>query len=248
LAYLAAVIEENNLVRHILYRHHITRADWNSGRKRWRMEVSRGDTGEVIVIEASFLWMCQGYYGHEKGYTPDWPGLGDFQGKVVHPQFWPENLDSEGKRVLVIASGATAATLVPARSDKAAHITMLQRSPTYRGMMFTGIPNLVWVFGYFRSSWTLRVELIAEFVCRLPNSIRETDRGQVMVTLRPENEKEPLLSWIDSENFNPGYLMRDIHLMPKRLNKPGWQHSQDYFREAIDFPTIDPNHAVFRYS
>ncbi|MBS0234056.1 MAG: NAD(P)/FAD-dependent oxidoreductase [Proteobacteria bacterium] len=405
--YLKGVIDENDLARHIRYGHKIISADWDSSRKRWQLTAERTDTGERLKFETSFLWMCQGYYGHEKGYTPEWLGMENFKGTIVHPQTWPADLDYSGKRVLVIGSGATAATLVPAIADDAAHVTMLQRSPTYfnpgtnadpladqlraleidehwihaivrkkllmeqaerirrakeepetvaremieavkthlgsetdvakhftpryrpwqqrvafipdgdffepfrkgkasvvtdeierfvpegvelesgqildadiivtatgfrlcvlgdikfsidgtplhlsdtvtyHGMMFTGVPNLVWVFGYFRSSWTLRVELIAEFVCRLLNHMSAIGKAMVTVQLRPEDMHEPQLPWIDEENFNPGYLTRDMHLMPKRLNKPEWQHTQDYFSERVRIPAINFDDPIFVYS
>src|SRR5690606_7888366 len=88
-------------------------------------------TGEPFRVTGSFLWMCQGYYRHARGYTPQWPGMDQFGGAIVHPQQWPEDLEIEGKRVVVIGSGATAATLVPAIAGRCAHVTMLQRSPTY---------------------------------------------------------------------------------------------------------------------
>ena len=89
------------------------------------------DTGEIAHFSCNFLWMCQGYYRHGDGYTPEWPGMADFRGRIVHPQTWPEDLHYAGKRVVVIGSGATAATLVPAIANQCAHVTMLQRSPTY---------------------------------------------------------------------------------------------------------------------
>jgi len=407
IAYLKGVIDENDLARHIRYGHKIIAANWDSSRKRWQLIAERTDTGERLNFETSFLWMCQGYYRHEQGYTPEWPGMENFKGTIVHPQTWPADLDYSGKRVLVIGSGATAATLVPAIADDAAHVTMLQRSPTYfnpgtnadpladqlralqidehwihaivrkkllteqaerirrakdepeivaremieavkthlgsetdvakhftpryrpwqqrvafipdgdffepfrkgkasvitdeierftpegvelksgqileadivvtatgfrlcvlgdikfsidgtplhlsdtvtyHGMMFTGVPNLVWVFGYFRSSWTLRVELISEFVCRLLNHMSAIGKTMVTVQLRPEDMSEPQLPWIDEENFNPGYLMRDMHLMPKRLNKPEWQHTQDYFSERVRIPAIRLDDPIFVYS
>ncbi len=351
--------------------------------------------------------MCQGYYRHEQGYTPQWPGMESFKGRIVHPQKWPDDLDYAGKQVLVIGSGATAATLIPAMADKAAHITMLQRSPTffnpgtnadaladqlreleidehwihaiirkkllgeqaerlrrakeepqavaqemigavranlgpgvdiekhftphyrpwqqrvafipdgdffepfrkgkasivtdaiecftpngvllksgeelradiivtatgfslcvlgdvkftidevplnladtvtYHGMMFTGVPNLVWIFGYFRSSWTLRVELVAEFVCRMLNHMSASGKQMVTMRLREEDKAEPQLPWIDEENFNPGYLARDMHLMPKRLNKPEWQHTQDFFSERESIPAIRFDDPAFLFS
>ena len=106
----------------------------------------------------------------------------------------------------------------------------------------------MWVFGYFRSSWTLRVELIADFVSRLLKHMRLVGREMVTVELRDEDLGDPALPWIDDQNFNPGYLMRDIHLMPKRLNKPEWQHTQNYFAECIRFPQICFSDEVFHFS
>jgi cation diffusion facilitator CzcD-associated flavoprotein CzcO len=119
---------------------------------------------------------------------------------------------------------------------------------TYRGMMFTGIPNMAWVFGYFRASWTLRADLVAEFVCRLLNHMKQKGARQVSVALRPEDKDMPILSWIDPENFNPGYLMRSMHLLPKRGDKREWQHTQDYWNEKDEFPAIDLDDKAFVYS
>jgi cation diffusion facilitator CzcD-associated flavoprotein CzcO len=119
---------------------------------------------------------------------------------------------------------------------------------TYRGMMFTGVPNMTWVFGYFRASWTLRTDLVADFVCRLLTHMDETGAKKVVPALRPEDHNMPLSSWIDPENFNPGYMMRDMHLLPKRGDKPEWQHSQDYWTEKDQFPAIDLEDKVFGYS
>jgi cation diffusion facilitator CzcD-associated flavoprotein CzcO len=118
---------------------------------------------------------------------------------------------------------------------------------TYRGMMFTGVPNLVWVFGYFRASWTLRVDLVADFVCRLLNHMKDTGAKKVTPQLRPEDHNMPLLPWIDQENFNPGYMMRGMHLLPKRGDKPEWQHNQDYWAEKDEFPAIDLKDKAFAY-
>jgi cation diffusion facilitator CzcD-associated flavoprotein CzcO len=118
---------------------------------------------------------------------------------------------------------------------------------TYRGMMFTGVPNMAWVFGYFRASWTLRADLVADFVCRLLNHMRERGWTKVVPALRAEDETMPLLPWIDPENFNPGYVMRGIHLLPKRGNKPEWQHTQDYWTEKDAFPAIDLDDKAFMY-
>jgi cation diffusion facilitator CzcD-associated flavoprotein CzcO len=405
LKYMGEVIEENDIARHIRYRHKILNARWSSEANLWTVEAERTDTGERLRFTANFLWMCQGYYRHAEGYTPDWPGLADYKGQIVHPQTWPENLDYKGKKVLVIGSGATAATLIPAIADEAAHVTMLQRSPTYfvpgrnvddmadqlraleidetwiheivrrqrlkmgqlftnlafehpeaakkellagvaafvspeivekhftpsylpwrqriafvpegdifkkvnegkasvvtdeidrftetgvrlksgeeieadivitatgfnlcvlgdiafevdgepidfaktvtyRGMMFTGVPNMVWVFGYFRASWTLRVDILGDFVCRLLNHMDEKGARKVSVALRPQDEGMTLSAWIDPENFNPGYLMRSMHLMPQRGDKPEWQHTQDYWAERNTLPQIDLDGPEFVY-
>jgi cation diffusion facilitator CzcD-associated flavoprotein CzcO len=119
---------------------------------------------------------------------------------------------------------------------------------TYRGMMFTGIPNMAWVFGYFRASWTLRADLVADFVCRLLTHMKEKGARRVEVALRGEDRNMPLLSWIDPENFNPGYMMRNMHLLPKRGDKPEWQHSQDYWAEKDQIPAIDLDDKAFVYS
>ncbi len=405
-SYMGEVIEENDLGRHIRYGHKILTASWSSADQRWTIEATRTDTGEAVLITATFLWMCQGYYRHEVGYTPEWPGMERFQGRIVHPQTWPEDLDYAGKKIIVIGSGATAATLIPAMANTAGHVTMLQRSPTffrtgrnaialadelrqleiaeewiheivrkkilfdqsvfttrsfsepekvkqellsgvraylgedydiathftpgyrpwrqriafipdgdlfqgvrsgkasvvtdeiasftaagialksgktleadiiitatgfhlnvlgdieftiddkplvfsdtvtYRGMMFTGVPNMAWVFGYFRASWTLRADMVADFVCRLLNHMHAKGAQQVTPTLRAEDKDMPLLPWIDPENFNPGYLMRGMHLLPKRGDKPEWQHTQDYWTEKNEFPAIDLDDGAFVY-
>jgi cation diffusion facilitator CzcD-associated flavoprotein CzcO len=118
---------------------------------------------------------------------------------------------------------------------------------TYRGMMFTGVPNMAWVFGYFRASWTLRTDLVADFVCRLLSHMDAKDVKKVVPALRPEDHNMPLLPWIDPENFNPGYMMRDMHLLPKRGDKPEWQHSQDYWAEKDAIPRIDLDDRAFVY-
>jgi cation diffusion facilitator CzcD-associated flavoprotein CzcO len=405
LKYMGEVIEENDLARHIRYAHKIIRARWSSETNLWTLEAERTDTGEALTFTANFLWMCQGYYRHSEGYTPEWAGMESFKGKIVHPQTWPQDLDYKGKKVVVIGSGATAATLVPAIADETAHITMLQRSPTYfvpgrnvddmadqlreleiderwiheivrrqrlkmgelftrrafeepeavkqellagvsafvgpeiteqhftpkyrpwrqriafvpegdifqkvkegkasvvtdeierftekgillksgqeleadiiitatgfnlcvlgdiafevdgkpidlaetvtyRGMMFTGLPNMVWVFGYFRASWTLRVDILGDFVCRLLNHMQRKGAKKVSVALRPQDADMPRLPWIDEENFNPGYLMRGLDRMPRRGDKPEWQHTQDYWAEKKTLPAIDLDGAEFVY-
>lgn len=111
--------------------HKVVAAEWSSEEARWSVEVERTDSGETVTMTCGFLSMCSGYYRYDQGYTPEFPGQERFGGEVVHPQHWPEDLDYAGKRVVVIGSGATAVTLVPAMAKEAARVTMLQRSPTY---------------------------------------------------------------------------------------------------------------------
>ena len=406
LSYMGEVIDENDLARHIRYRHRILSASWSSDENLWTIEAIKTDSDEPVTFTANFLWMCQGYYRHSEGYMPEWAGMKDFKGRIVHPQRWPDDIDLSGKRIVVIGSGATAATLIPAIADRCEHVTMLQRSPTYfrvgrnaielaetlrqlqvkeewiheivrrkilfeqdaftrrclsepdqvkkellgqisavlgpdydmathftpkyrpwrqriafvpdadlfesirigkasvvtdeierftdkgillksgkaldadiivtatgfnlsilgdiafaidgkpldfadtvtyRGMMFTGVPNMAWVFGYFRASWTLRTDMVADFVCRLLAHMKQKGANKVVPALRPEDHNMPLLSWIDPENFNPNYLTRDMHLLPRRGDKPEWQHSQDYWAEKDQFPAIDLDDVAFVY-
>lgn len=406
LAYMKEVIEERDLAPRIRYRHRVLKADWSAADSRWSLTAERLDMDEKARFTGAFLWMCQGYYRHREGYTPEWDGMADFKGAIAHPENWPEGLDYADKNVVVIGSGATAATVVPAMAETAAHVTMLQRSPTYfrsgrnaieiaetlrelqvdeavihditrrkilfdqaaftemcrekpdvvkrellgevrkllgpdydvethfnpsyrpwrqriafvpdgdlfegiaagkasvvtdeidrfvetgillksgdvlaadvivtatgfnmnvmgdiafaidgepldfhdtvtfRGTMFTGVPNLAWVFGYFRASWTLRSELVATFVCRLLKHMRASGAKSVTPALRPQDRDMPLFDWMDEDDFNPHYLERALPILPKRGDKREWRHTQDYWREKDEFPAIDLNDEVFVY-
>ena len=131
LKYLDGILDEHDIRRRIRFRHRVTTAVWSSEDMAWRLGAVCGEAGETRAFACRFLWMCQGYYRHAAGYTPDFPGMDRFRGEIVHPQTWPEELDYAGRKVVVIGSGATAATMVPAMADDCAHVTMLQRSPTY---------------------------------------------------------------------------------------------------------------------
>ena len=111
--YMGEVIEENNLAPKIRYRHRITNASWSSKDNKWTVDVTRLDTNQSFKMSCNFLYMCQGYYNQDKGYTPEWPGMDTFKGRIVHPMEWSEDIDYAGKNVLVIGSGATTATVVP---------------------------------------------------------------------------------------------------------------------------------------
>ncbi len=131
LDYLRETARESRVEDSIRYHHRVVSAAWSSPDARWTVRAERTDTGETVEVTCDFLFMCSGYYRYDEGYLPDFPGIESFSGPVVHPQHWPEDLDYAGKRVVVIGSGATAVTLVPAMAETAEHVTMLQRSPTY---------------------------------------------------------------------------------------------------------------------
>jgi monooxygenase len=131
LDYVRETAREGRIDTKIRFQHRVVRAEWSSEEALWSVEAERVDSGESVRLTCSYLWVCSGYYRYDQGFTPEFPGAEDFSGEVVHPQHWPADLDYSGKRVVVIGSGATAVTLVPAMAEKAAHVTMLQRSPTY---------------------------------------------------------------------------------------------------------------------
>lgn len=140
LAYVREAAAEFGIDEHIRYRHMVTTAEWSTENSLWTITATRTDptakTGEAekpdtVTYTAGYVFMCSGYYSYKGGYRPDFRGEDDFTGQIIHPQDWPEDLDYRDKRVVVIGSGATAVTLIPAMADQAAHITMLQRSPTY---------------------------------------------------------------------------------------------------------------------
>ena len=406
LSYLDEVIAEDDLGPVIRYRHRVTAASWSTADRRWTVDVTRGDTGERLRSTADFLWMCQGYYNHAEPHRPRWPGLDRFRGRVVHPQQWPDDLDLAGRRVVVIRSGSTAATLIPAIAQQAAHVTMLQRSPTYflarptthelattlraldvpeewtheilrrayvaqldqlarmtfespgelhafliesmrpllpegfdiathfmpryrpwqqriavvpdgdlfaairagsasvvtdtidtftehgirvgsgeelpadvvvtatgfdlsvfgdiaftvdgepvdfprrvtwRGLMISGVPNMAYVFGYFRQSWTLRVDLVADLVERLLTTMREKGATMVVPTLRPTEADMPRRPWCDPENFNAGYVVRSQHVLFKQGDREPWTHLLEYEQEREILPKADLDDGTLVY-
>jgi monooxygenase len=406
LAYLDEVIDEDDLGPHIRCQHRVTTASWSAADRRWTVEATRGDTGQRLRYTASFLWMCQGYYNHAKPYRPRWEGMDRFQGLIVHPQRWPEDLDLTGKRVIVIGSGATAATLIPAIAGEAEHVTMLQRSPSYylarpatdelavtlraldvpdewtheilrrqhmaqthqvarmsaeapgelhtfliesmrpllpegfdidkhftpryrpwqqriavtpdgdlfaalrsgkasivtdtieaftsrgikvssgeeipadiivsatgfnlsvfgdvaftvddepvdftehvtwRGIMISGVPNMAYVFGYFRHSWTLRVDLVSDLVVRLMANMRDNGATMVVPALRPEDEDMPLRPWSDPADFNPGYVMRSQHILFKQGDREPWTHLLEHQEERDILPKADLGDGTLAY-
>jgi cation diffusion facilitator CzcD-associated flavoprotein CzcO len=406
LNYLGETIAENRLEPYFRYGHKVVSAVWSSKENLWTLTVEVKATGEVLTFASRLLWTCQGYFLHAKGYTPQWPGMDDFKGPIIHPQTWPEDVELKGKRVVCIGSGATNATIVPTIAEECEHVTLLQRSPTffiagrnttdrvdqlraeglsdmeihhalrkeridghtvmhrrsfeepeamrrellqnlrahvsddliekhftpryrpwqqrvafvpdgdffqamrdgkasvvtdeietftkdgvllksgetleadvvvtatgfnmcvmgdvdffvdgrkidwsqelnYRSMMFPGIPNLIWTMGTFRGSWTLRVELICDFVCQLLQRLDRTNASRVEVRRRPQDEALPELDWIDPDDFNPGYLLRSLNVLPKRLAAPEWTTNRHYSVEAVEFRNLDLGGEEFVYS
>lgn len=131
LSYIQDTAEEFQLTNKIRYHHRVRHASWSASESQWTIEVEVGDDGSKVRFSCNFIYLCTGYYDYENGYTPDWEGMDRFRGRIVHPQKWTDDIEFADQRVVVIGSGATAVTLVPALAGRAAHVTMLQRSPTY---------------------------------------------------------------------------------------------------------------------
>ncbi|MDP7703632.1 NAD(P)/FAD-dependent oxidoreductase [Mycobacterium sp. TY815] len=388
--YLGHTAAEWGIDKRIRFNHRVIRADWRSAESRWVLRAEQVNTGSRIAssvtISCSFLIVCTGYYSHEQGHSPNFPGSQAFRGPIIHPQHWPAELDYAGKRVVVVGSGATAVTLVPALADSGAkHVTMLQRSATYvvaeperdvvadmlnrrlpqgaayaavrwknilrqaalyracrrwpqrmrarlikqarrqlpqgydvekhfgpqynpwdqrlcvapngdlfrtirqgrtevvtdtvsrftatgilldsgrelpadiivtatglnlqlfggttvsidgrpvdlartmtyKGAMLSGVPNLAFAFGYTNASWTLRVELVSEFICRLLTHM-DTDGLTTVVAEHPGAgvEERPFI-----EDFTPGYVLRVLDWMPRQGSRSPWRVTHSYLRD-----------------
>ena len=131
LDYIRQTAREHGVDQRTRFHHRVVAAEWSSADALWTVEVERTDTGETVHLSCGFLFTCTGYYRYDEGYTPEFQGIERFGGEIVHPQFWTDDVDHSGKRVVVIGSGATAVTLIPALAQRAEHVTMLQRSPSY---------------------------------------------------------------------------------------------------------------------
>ncbi len=131
LRYIEDAARESGVAKDIRFRHRVVSANWDSDTARWTVRAHRADAAEDVTLTSAYLWMCTGYYRYDEGFSPAFPGAAQFQGRLIHPQHWPADLDYAGQQVVVIGSGATAVTLVPSLAATAGHVTMLQRSPTY---------------------------------------------------------------------------------------------------------------------
>ena len=150
--------------------------------------------------------------------------------------------------MVVTATGFEMAVMgeIPFRVDGRA--VDFAQTVTYRGMMFTGVPNMAWIYGYGHYSWTLRADLIGEFVCRLLRHLEDRGAKSIAPTLRPEERDMPLRPWVDTDYLNPGYLLRSLDRLPRSGDRPEWQHSQDYLYESEAIPAIDLDDPIFSYS
>ncbi|OBK29538.1 FAD-containing monooxygenase EthA [Mycobacterium asiaticum] len=383
LEYVKSTAAMYGIDKHVRYNQNVVGADWSSAQNRWILQID--SEGAPLTITCSFLFLCSGYYNYDEGFTPTFKGVEEFTGPVVHPQHWPEDLDYEGKKVVVIGSGATAVTLVPALANSGAeHVTMLQRSPTYivsqpeqdgiadrlnrflperaaytairwknvlrqqavygacrkwprrmrkmfmgmvkaqlpenydvrkhfgphygpwdqrlclvpngdlfrairhgkadvvtdtierftptgirlnsgaelqadiiitatglnlqlfggattsidgapvdltrttayKGMMLSGIPNMAYTVGYTNASWTLKADLVSEFVCRLLNYMSDNDFDTVTVEEPAADvEERPFME------FTPGYVLRALDELPKQGSRTPWRLNQNYLRD-----------------
>jgi cation diffusion facilitator CzcD-associated flavoprotein CzcO len=205
LAYIRETAQAYGIDRQIRFGHRVRRAEWSSAEACWTIEAERGPGREPVRLTCSFLYMCSGYYEYEQGYMPNWPGVEQFAGQVVHPQHWPEQLDYAGKRVVVIGSGATAVTLVPAMAERAAHVTMLQRSPSY----VTSLPARDSLADWLRGNLPQR---LAHGLVRWKNVLSSMYYYNLMRRL-PEVSKRYLIKLV-REQLGPDYDVA-THFTPR---------------------------------
>jgi monooxygenase len=195
LNYLNQTAREYGIDKHIRFTHKVKSAAWSTRDAQWTVEVERGPSQEPVRYTCTFLCMCSGYYDYAQGYTPEFPGVTRFAGRIVHPQKWTEDIDYRGKRVIVIGSGATAVTLVPALAESAAHVVMLQRSPTYvvswpasdaiANWLRRHLPAKV-AYGVTRWKNVLRGMLLFNMARRRPERIKKRIRDGVLEALGPD--------------------------------------------------------------
>ncbi len=205
LEYVRETARENGIEDRIFYGRRIVRAEWSSPDVRWNVEAERQDTGEIERLTCGFLFTCTGYYRYDEGYTPEFEGREDFAGPVVHPQHWPEDLDYAGKRIVVIGSGATAVTLIPSLAETAAHVTMLQRSPSY----VLAIPSSDPVADFFRRHLPAK---LAYAVVRWKN-VLVTMLGYQLSRRRPELMKRLIRKGVEAQL--PADFDFDKHFKPR---------------------------------
>ncbi len=201
--YVNETAREYGVDRHIRFRHLVKRASWSSEDERWTVEAEHNGQGKHFT--AKFVLMCAGYYRYDEGYVPDFKGAERFKGPIIQPQHWPEDLDYSGKRVLVIGSGATAVTLVPAMTDKAAHVTMLQRSPTYMVSLPAVDPFANWLRRHLPETWAYNINrairvCFQQFFFRLARARPAPTRKRLLDRVREQLDAETV-----EQHFTPRY-------------------------------------------
>ena len=195
LSYINETAVEYGVDKKIRFNQKVVKASWSSETANWTVESKHTETGEISIITCNFLMLCSGYYSYDGGFAPDFPGAEQFQGQIIHPQKWPENLDYKNKRVVIIGSGATAVTLVPAMAETAQHVTMLQRSPSYivslpaadkvANALRRFLPNS-FVYGFTRWRNALTAILIYQLSQRRPETMKRFIKGQLRKALGPD--------------------------------------------------------------
>ena len=204
LDYLNDVVDENGFRDKIQYDSHVTKAWWKSDESKWYVTYQDSAHGNESMITCNFLYFCVGYYDYENGHEPEFEGQSDFNGDIIHPQHWPENLNYKDKNVVVIGSGATAVTLIPSMADETKHITMLQRSPTY----YMVRPNIDPIGAFFRR---FMGKTVSYFVMRWKN-IQLQSWFFKRARKDPKLIKEFLIGVV-KEKLNPEYNV-DKHFTP----------------------------------
>lgn len=203
--YIVSTAQRYGIADKIRYGIKVIGAEWSSEQARWIVDAERSATGERLQFSCDFLLSCTGYYNYAKGFTPDFPGRERYRGQFIHPQHWPENLDYTGKRVVIIGSGATAVTLLPSMADKAAHITMLQRSPTYIFSLPQMDKAAVWLRRFLPEMWVYRLartrnvglQMLTFNLCRrFPNTMKKLMLKMVEAQLAGK---------ADMKHFTPRY-------------------------------------------
>jgi monooxygenase len=210
MAYLRETVAENGIRRSIRFHHKVISAAWSTPDALWLVEIERlkpgQDTGERLTMSCGWFFCASGYYRYDEGFTPEFPGRERFTGQIVHPQHWPEDLDYRGKRVVIIGSGATAVTLVPAMADTAGHVTMLQRSPTYivpvpsEDRIANTLPKLIGrdrAYAVTRRKNIAKQRLIWRFCQQYPRAARRL--------IRHLNAKQLPAGYPVDEHFRPAY-------------------------------------------
>lgn len=210
--YVEDTAREYDVFRHIRFGTKVTSARFSSSDARWSIEAVNEQTGEKSAYAANFIIACTGYYNYDQGYQPEFPGEKNFTGQIIHPQKWPENLDYSGKKVVVIGSGATAVTLVPAMAPKTAHITMLQRSPTY----IVSIPSNDYLAETLRKflpkSWVYQMARMRNVALQRLIFLLSKARPGAIRRLILAGAKRQLGDAVDIKHFSPNYNPWDERL------------------------------------